>query len=160
MNDVQARRVMRVLTAGFPTYPFESDTAELYERSLVADVEDGSLALEVAVDWVATRITFPKVAELVDECRAETTRRFRRARAIAVAQAKTREGMVACQRCQDTKMVETVTDDGTFATPCPDCQPEDYQYWAGGHYASDHRPELCDNPRCKLRAKRGEPRIR
>lgn len=160
MNETQARRVLRVLTAGFPTYPFESDTAELYERALIAEVEDGTLALEVAVDWAETRITFPKVAELVDECRGELTRRIRRARATAVAQAKQREGMVACQRCQDSRMVEFKTDDGVFAGPCPDCQPEDHQYWMGGHYDNGHDPILCDHPRCKLRAKRGEPRIR
>jgi hypothetical protein len=148
-----ARNVLRVLASGFPNVTLSDDNVTLYVAEIADKMADAGIALAVATDWIETRLTFPKIAELIDEYRQESGRRENRRRAVEAGQRRGGEGY-ACSRCHDTRFIE-LDDGGVFSVlPCPECQPDDYEYWTGGHYATDHEIGLCEHPKCEARAKR------
>lgn len=84
VND--ARRVLRVLTAAFPTYPVGEDTAELY-LAMLSNWGDADCAFEAAKRWALTEVRFPKPTELLAAIQEEA-----RERAAANAPAYIEEG--------------------------------------------------------------------
>lgn len=157
-----ARRVLRVLTAAFPTYPVGDDTAELYLALILKDMPDFGTAMRVAIDWTSTQLLFPKPVELVDAYLAETQRANRRAIARREQQRIKRGDSFACPRCEDSgvEVVKFVNLDQLYegVVPCADCRPEDREYQRAGHLDRNHDVHACGHPRCEQRAERSTRR--
>lgn len=151
-----ARRVLRVLTAAFPSHPFGDDSVELYLAVIVKDMPDFSIAMRVATDWATTQMFFPKVVELTDAYLRETEKQARRARQAAVAQQHTKPGTFACPRCEDSgfEVLKVMNLDVLYEAiaPCSRCRPEERDYWREGHTFPEHDIENCEHPRCQQRA--------
>lgn len=153
-----ARRVLRVLTAAFPTYPVNADTTELYLAVITGEMTDFATAMRVVTDWATGELLFPKPVELVERYHAEISRAQRRASQTQIAQQHTRDGLFACPQCEDTgvEWVKWVIGErlveGTL--PCARCRPDDREYQNDGHYDPNHRVHACTHPRCEARAKR------
>lgn len=166
MNIEDARGVLRLLTAAYPTYPVADDTAALYLELLVEKVPDPTIGYTAVAEWVTRELVFPKPAELLASCEAEASRRENRARAIAAGQRNPIPGQVACRECDDVGLVFTerarpnVGDTVTEVAPCPGCRSSEAQYWRDGHFLVDHDVHGCDHPRCERRAKAGSGRRR
>lgn len=145
-----------MLSAAFPTYPVDESTSELYLHVLTEQVFDGAVGFAVVADWIETRLTFPKVAELLEECLAEARRRSAQAKALQ----QSGGGLVDtnCKRCSGERMIETIDEHGRiFTSPCPDCDSERYNYWVEGHLRSDHDVVACVHPWCIAKTKRQRP---
>src|SRR4051812_22139994 len=111
MKIEDAHRCLRMLTAAFPTYPVSDETAELYLQML-SNVYDPAVGFAVVADWVEQRLTFPKVAELLDECQNEQKRRLAQTKAL---QRKSGDlAITRCQRCDGERMLEERREDGTI----------------------------------------------
>ncbi len=155
-----ARRVLRVLVAAFPTYPVNDDTTELYLAVIAEEMTDFATAMRVVTDWATGELLFPKPVELVERYHAEIGRAQRRATQAEIARQHEIPGMYACPHCEDAgvewvKWVEQPGDrlvEGVL--PCSRCRPDDREYQNDGHYAPQHRVHLCTHPRCETRAKR------
>lgn len=151
-----AKRVLRVLTAAFPTYPVDEDTVELYLAAMVNNMPDAGVAFAVVTDWTMERLTFPRVAELIEAYTWEQSARQAKARKREKAQEHYVEGTVACLSCHDSGMEEWTDEQGRqWAAPCSGCQPERRAYWREGHMDVGHSVSTCEHPRCVARAKRG-----
>lgn len=152
-----ARRVLRVLTAAFPTYPVADDTAELYLAVIASDMPDFATAMRVVTDWATSQLLFPKPVELVEQYLAEAGRAQRRANQARNAQRHHVDGLFACPACEDVGMVFTklVRGDRLYeaAMPCERCRPGERAYWREGHYDLDHDVWACEHPRCEARSK-------
>lgn len=150
-----ARRVLRVLTAAFPTYPVGDDTAELYLAVIAGELPDFATAMRVVTDWATTQLLFPKPVELTDAYLAETERARKRANA-AHGQRKRGDGMYACPKCLDTGwiVVKFVNLDHLYegVVPCDRCRPDDREYQRDGHQDREHDVHACSHPRCEARA--------
>lgn len=75
MDVEQAWKVLRVLTAAYPTYPVGEDTAELYLAVLTdanRRAEDGMAAVRT---WVEEQDHFPRVTELLAAVQAAARKR-------------------------------------------------------------------------------------
>lgn len=160
-----ARRVLRVLTAAFPTYPVADDTVELYLAVICADLPDFGMAMRVAQDWATTQLIFPKPVELVEAYNAELTRAQRRAALAQRSGGKRSDGSYGCPTCRDEndrmvplKIVGVGDKLYEAMAPCPTCRPDDRDYWRDGHYDNDHDVWACEHPRCVERAKSSKRR--
>lgn len=152
-----ARRVLRVLTAAFPTYPVGDDTAELYLAVICNDMPDFGMAMRVVTDWATTQLLFPKPVELTEAYIAALTRDQRRGENARRAQQHPRsDGTFGCPRCKDERVVVVtfVRLDVLYegVQPCPTCRADDYEYQNDGHCAPDHDLFECSHPRCEARA--------
>lgn len=154
MDRADALRVLRVLTAAFPTHPITEDTTELYVRTLIERAPDVATALAVVMDWSTTQLYFPKIAEFVDAYGKEAFARERAARQRQLAQEHYRPGTVACTSCDDTGMQLWNDDSGrSWTAPCESCRPDERAYWREGHYDKGHNVRSCSHPRCDQRAR-------
>jgi hypothetical protein len=75
-----AQQVLDVLIAGFPSYPVNERTSELYLAAIAGQVASASVGMEAARDIITSQLYFPKIAELLDACRAVAKRRRARPR--------------------------------------------------------------------------------
>lgn len=151
-----ARRVLRVLTAAFPTYPVGDDTAELYLAVICNDMPDFGMAMRVVTDWATTQLFFPKAVELTEQYVAALVREQRRGEAAHRAQQHARsDGTYGCPRCKDELyvVVTFAVDERLYSgvTPCPLCRADDYEYQNEGHLAAGHDLWACSHPRCVAR---------
>lgn len=161
MHSDDARNVLKVLAGGFVNVKLTADNTDTYVTEISKLVGDAGIGLAVAVEWVESRLSFPTVAEFVDECGKEWERRKRRARAIEQGQAHRQPGMFACRTCEDRRVVEVDSlEGGMTVTPCPDCDPELAAYWRDGHYDPSHSVSLCDHARCRQRQREIEAKVR
>lgn len=152
-----ARRVLRILTAAYPSYPVGDDTAELYLGVICADLPDFATASRVALDWSTSELYFPKPVELVERYNAEVERARRRASTAQRSRRDRGDGTFACRLCEDARYVATkITGVGgkvyDAVAPCRNCEPEEREYWEAGHYDNDHDVFSCEHPRCEARA--------
>lgn len=82
MDVKDARKVLRVLSAAYPSFPVGDDTVELYLAVLCGHVADGDVGLAAAERWVITgghapdgeRDRFPTPNQLLEACQAEARR--------------------------------------------------------------------------------------
>lgn len=153
-----ARRVLRVLTAAFPTYPVGDDTAELYLAVICNDMPDFGMAMRVVTDWATTQLLFPKPVELSEAYVAMLVREQRRGEAAQRAQKHKRsDGTYGCPKCKDELHIEVTfvgVGDQLYSgvMPCPVCRPDDYAYQNDGHLSGEHDIFICTHPRCESRA--------
>lgn len=170
MDRLDAGRVIVLLTTAFPTYPVDEATSELYVSALADKVMDPVVGYAAVQDWILGRLTFPKVAELLDECTAEAERRAKRAAAIERGRkGAAAEGLESCTACHGSGLewhdidAEVKKRHESYAAlqavlPCRACKPVLHKHWAEGHVAPEHDFLACEWPMCKARAERGEKR--
>lgn len=151
-----ARRILRVLTAAYPSYPFGDDSVELYLAVIVKEMPDFAIAMRAVTDWATSQLYFPKPVELTDAYLAETERQTRHTANVQRAQQHPREGTHACPRCEDTLVehVKFVVLDHLYegVVPCSVCRPDDREYQKQGHLVAAHDIFRCAHPRCEERA--------
>lgn len=151
-----ARRVLRVLTAAFPTYPVGDDTAELYLAVIANDLPDFAVAMRVVTDWATTQLLFPKPVELTEAYTHAIGRQRARSERIRDEQRRHRGDTYACPRCKDTGIqhVKEMNLDKLYDAirPCEVCRPDDRDYQDGGHLEAGHDFHDCAHPRCEQRA--------
>lgn len=164
MDRMDAGRVIGLLTTAFPTYPVDEATSELYVQALAEKVPDAAIGYAVVQDWIQTRLTFPKVAEMLDECGNETGRRRRRAEAIERGRAGAEgRGMESCSTCHGTRWEESEDPEKPgylFVLPCRVCESMRHKHWAEGHATVGHNFAACDWVWCQQKAKQGTAKRR
>lgn len=154
MNLPEARAVLELLVAAFPTYPFPEDTAELYLAQLQSPaMPNARIAAQSVQRWVREQQFFPKVSELLDAYHVE--RRYveeaERQRGLP-----SHEGTTECNECGEGYGWVDVFDSGGArlgVRPCASCEPAMYEDWRDGHLRPDHNVFGCSSDRCKRRAK-------
>lgn len=171
MDQLDSGRIVVMLTAAYPAYPLNDMTTKLYVDGLVEAVADPAVGFAVVQDWITTRVVFPTIAELLEECRLEASRRDRRAAAIRAGQRQPGDpDSISCTACGDDKWehheyapdsaeVAMYRNSGsdytpTYDLPCRVCQPVMHEDFRDGHNRLEHNVDICEWPLCQQRAKK------
>lgn len=75
MSEREATALFDLLRRAYPTYPVDAGTVDLYVSALMGDRHGAAVAASAVRTWVVNEAWMPKVSELLDAIKGESSQR-------------------------------------------------------------------------------------